>query len=169
MKDQDREVLCLEKFKASRFLEDGKHYLSIGEIELALDCFQKSIEIKPTAEAYTYLAWVISMKDDLDTAIDLCKEAHRLSPEHATPLNDIGNYLLQKGDLKDAIPWLEKAKSASQSETPHFPYINLGRVYSSLGLYAEAILEFKKALEFSPGHKEVQKVLKELEEIQNNA
>ncbi len=162
-------VLNLEAFKANRFLEDGKYHISQGDLAPAIECLKKSINALPNSEAYTYLAWVLSMEDDFDTAINLCKEAIKINPQIGTPWNDIGNYLIQKGDLEEAIPWLEKAKMASNYDTPHFPYINLGRVYSVLGRFEEAIREFKSALKISPGHHEVQKVLEELEEIQNNA
>lgn len=162
-------VLSLENFKSHRFIEDGKHHISMGDLDLAIDCFQKSIETLPTAEAYTYLGWVLSLKDELDIAIELCEKAIELNPNFANPVNDIGHYLIQKGKLEEAIPWLERAKKFPNYDTPHFPYINLGRIFSSMGMYKEALTEFKEALKLSPGHKEVQKVILELEEINHNA
>lgn len=160
-------VLNLEVFKSQKFLEDGKYHVSEGELDLAVESFQKSLDAKPTAEAYTLLAWVLSLKEDLDTAIELCKKAIALDPHFGNPYNDIGSYLIQKGQLEEALPWLEKAKGAENYETKHFPFINMGRIYTALGHYDEAIEQFKHALTISPGHKEIQKVLEELESINN--
>ena len=163
------EVLNLNRFRSERLIEDGKHHVSQGDLDLAIEHFQKSIELIPTAEAYTFLAWVLSLKGELDIAIELCEKAAKINPEYGNCFNDIGHYLIQKGKMDEAIPWLEKAKNTTQYDTPHFPFINLGRVYSALGHFEEALREFRKALELCPGHKEVQKVISELEEIQNNA
>lgn len=152
-------------FKSGKFLEDGKHHVSQGELDLAVESFQKSIESKPTAEAYTLLAWVLSLKDQLDLAIELCQKAIELDPDFGNPYNDIGSYLIQKGQLEEAIPWLEKAKSAANYDTKHFAYINMGRIYTTLGHFDDAIQQFRGALDISPGHKEIQKVLEELQSI----
>ncbi|MBK9295196.1 MAG: tetratricopeptide repeat protein [Oligoflexia bacterium] len=157
----------MDLFKSEKFLEDGKHHVSEGELDLAIESFQKSIESRPTAEAYTLLAWVLSLKEQFDLAIELCQKAIDLNPQFGNPYNDIGSYLIQKGKFEEAIPWLQKAKESLNYETKHFPYINMGRIYTTLGQYDDAIEQFKGALSISPGHKEIQKVLEELESINN--
>lgn len=163
------DVLSLEEYKAKQFLEDGKYHISMGDLDMAVESLKKSLNQRENPEALTYLAWVLSLKNETDAAIAFCKQAVILDPESGTALNDLGQYYIQKEDFNEAIVWLEKAKGAKYQDSPHFPYINLGRIYSDLGDFDSALREFKLALELSPGHKEIQKVLKELEEIQNNA
>ncbi len=169
MAEIELNVLSLEDYKSKQYLEDGKYHISQGELELALESFQRSVEQKPSCEALTYMGWVMGLKEDYDTAIDLCKRALKINPTYGLALNDIGHYFIQKNELGEAVTWLERAKNAVDLASPHFPHINLGRIYSALGDYSAAIVEFRSALKLCPGHKEIQKVLKELEEIENNA
>jgi Tfp pilus assembly protein PilF len=86
-----------------------------------------------------------------------------LDPEFGNPYNDIGVYLMQLERLDDAIPWLERAKSATRYEPRHFPYINLGRVYLSKGMIQKALEEFRGALKINPGDQELTQLVEELE------
>jgi Tfp pilus assembly protein PilF len=57
---------------------------------------------------------------------------------------------MQKGDLDEAEPWLERAKSAARYEPRHFPYLNLGRLHAARGDFARAAEEFRGALAENP-------------------
>jgi tetratricopeptide (TPR) repeat protein len=162
------EVLDLALYRAIQLVEDGKYKISMGDLDGAVELLERSIKFKPTAEGYTYLGWILSLKGQTDQAMGLCQKAITLDPEFGNPLNDMGSYLIQKDRLEEAIPWLEKAKVAKRYEPKHFPYINLGRIYSAQGKIEEAIVEFKQALEFAPGHQEIEKVLIQLENLKES-
>ena len=130
--------------------ERGTQRLMEGRVAEAIDLYEKSIHIKPTAEAYTYRGWAVSFLGDLDAAIEDCKKAIRIDPDFGNPYNDIGVYLMQQGRIDDAIPWFENAKNAKRYEPRHFPYLNLGRVYLAKGQSMRALDEFVKALEIRP-------------------
>jgi Tfp pilus assembly protein PilF len=100
--------------------------------------------------------------------MDLCKKAIVIDPDYGNPYNDLGSYLIKKDRLEEAIPWLEKAKTAKRYDARHFPHMNLGRVYSALGRTEEAIVEFNKALDYVPGHREVLNVLEQLKNFPQN-
>ncbi|MCC6277932.1 MAG: tetratricopeptide repeat protein [Oligoflexia bacterium] len=150
-------------------VEDGKHLISVGDLDGAVDAFQRAIELHPIADAYSYMGWVLSLKGQTDQAILLCKTAIELDPDFGNPYNDIGSYLIQKNQLEDAIPWLQKAKNARRYEPRHFPHINLGRIYSAQGRISDAISEFRQALTYAPEHQEIQKVLEQLEKLQDSS
>ncbi len=122
-----------------------------GEIDRAIQAYTESIRICPTAEAYTFRGWAYRFQDRLDDAIEECKKAIAVDPGFGNPYNDIGAYLFHKGELDEAIPWLEKAKQAPRYEPRHFPFMNLGRVYAAKGMIIQAIREFERALEICPG------------------
>src|SRR5688572_15741025 len=103
------QVYKFSKFRSRQLTEDGKHQISIGDFDCAIETFRKSLEIEPSAEAYTYLGWVLSLKGQIDEAIEHCEKAIALDPDYGNPYNDIGSYLIQKNKLDEAIPWLEKA------------------------------------------------------------
>jgi len=69
---------------------------------------------------------------------------------------------MQKGQLDEAIPWLERAKLAKRYEPRHFPYSNLGSIYERKGRWREAMREYKEALRFEPHHQPALKAVARL-------
>jgi Tfp pilus assembly protein PilF len=133
-----------------------------GELEEAIRLYRESIAICPTAEAHTFLGWTYSFQQRLDEAIEECHKAIATDPDFGNPYNDIGVYLMQKGDLEGAIPWLEKAKRAPRYEPRQFPYMNLGRVYLRRGQWNEALRELEAGVRAVPADPDIRKMLHEL-------
>ncbi len=121
-----------------------------GELADAMILYKRSIDIHPTAEAYTFLGWTYSMLRRYDEAIEACHQAIATDPTFGNPYNDIGAYLIELGRWDEAIPWLQKATKAPRYEAPQFPHMNLGRVYEELGDYQAAITSYDRALEIAP-------------------
>lgn len=121
-----------------------------GQLEEAIARYSSSIDVFPTAEAYTFRGWAKSFLGQIDEAIDDCKKAIAVDPDFGNPYNDIGSYLVRQGKLTDAVPWLEKAKKAPRYEPRHFPYLNLGRIYWAQGLVIRALSEFEQAVSLRP-------------------
>ena len=126
-----------------------RHHLN-RDLKRAVELYTESIEVYPTAEAYTYRGWAFSGMGRVDDAIAECRNAIEVDPEFGNPYNDIGAYLIEKGQLDDAVGWLEKAKHAERYEPRHFPFMNLGRIYAARGMVKRAIEEFEGALERCP-------------------
>ncbi len=90
-------------------------------------------------------------RGDLRAAVELYRRSiATCDPDFGNPYNDIGAYLIGKGALDDAVPWLERAKRAARYEPRHFPYLNLGRVYLAKGDLPQALREFNEALKIHP-------------------
>jgi Tfp pilus assembly protein PilF len=141
-----------EDERARELWELGTKRLSDGQVEDALELFEQSIAVKPTAEGHTFRGWALSYLGRLDEATEECKQAIQLDPDFGNPYNDIGVYLMKKGQLDQAMPWLEQAKLAKRYEPRHFPYSNLGSIYECKGLWREAMREYKGALHYEPHH-----------------
>ena len=141
-----------EDERARELWELGTKRLSDGQVEEAIELFEQSIAVKPTAEGHTFRGWALSYLGRLDEATEECKQAIQLDPDFGNPYNDIGVYLMQKGQLDQAMPWLEQAKLAKRYEPRHFPYSNLGSIYECKGLWREAMREYKGALHYEPHH-----------------
>ncbi|MBI2935401.1 MAG: tetratricopeptide repeat protein [Chloroflexi bacterium] len=131
---------------ADSLFREGFEAQMTGELERALRLYRESIEACPTAEAYTYLGWTFSFMGRLDDAIALCREATLLDPEYGNPYNDIGAYLIEKGELDEAIEWLQKAIQAKRYDSYCFPWMNLGRIWERKGRWQEAIRCYRQAL-----------------------
>lgn len=121
-----------------------------GEVERAIALYTKSIEILPTAEAFTFRGWARSFEKDYASAIEDCHRAIDLDPEFGNPYNDIGAYCLEQGEPDDAIPWLRMALKAKRYESYCFPHFNLGRVFEAKGQLEQALEHFRKAIEENP-------------------
>jgi tetratricopeptide (TPR) repeat protein len=123
-----------------------------GDLDEAISLYRKSIEAYPTAEAHTFLGWTYSFQGRYEDAIEECKRAIEVDPDFGNPYNDIGAYLVNLGQLDEAIPWLEKAIVAPRYEAYHYPHCNLGRIYMAKGMLKKALEEFEKALAIQPDY-----------------
>ena len=118
-----------------------------GHLEKAVELYKKSIESFATSEAHTFLGWTYSFRGWLDEAIEECYKAIEADPDFGNPYNDIGAYLIEKGQLDEAVPWLEKAINAKRYDSYCFPHMNLGRIWERKGLWYQAVESYKQALE----------------------
>jgi tetratricopeptide (TPR) repeat protein len=133
--------------------------------EEALKLYDRSLAIRPTAEAYTYKGWTLSQMGAHQRAIEEAEKAIRLDPEFGNPYNDIGVYLIELEREDEAITYLEQAKRAKRYCCYQFPYFNLGRIYLKKKLYEKAREEFKKSLEIDPDYEPAHQGLELLKEL----
>jgi Tfp pilus assembly protein PilF len=150
------------RLEAARLWREGCHRLEAGDVEGAIALYTRSIETYPTAEGYTFRGWAMSFQGRLDEAISECRRAIEVDPTFGNPYNDIGCYLMQQNQLDEALVWLERAKRAPRYESPHFPYLNAGRIYIAKEMYSAALKEFERALQLSPGDRMAQAAVQAL-------
>jgi len=117
-----------------------------GEIECAIMEYKNSIQIFPTAKAYTFLGWAYSLSGDFEMAIDECRKAIEIEPSFSSAYNDIGIYFINLNRLDEALVWLEKAASLQDESSKHLSYFNLGKIYDKKGEWLKALLYYNKAL-----------------------
>lgn len=139
---------------AVRLLQEAYQHQMNKELEEAVELYQRSLAAYPTAEAYTFLGWTYSWMGRIDDAIAECHKAIAVDPTFGNPYNDIGSYLMAKGQIDQAIPWFERALEAPRYESYCYPHMNLGRVYEARRDWLRAKEEYRKALaensEYSP-------------------
>ena len=145
--------------KAEQLYNTGYLLTLFGRYEEAIRLFEKSLEIQPTAEAYTYTGWTYSHIGDHKRAIEEAEKAIRLDPDFGNPYNDIGVYLIELGREEEAIPYLEKAMRAKRYCCYQFPHFNMGRIYIKKKMYEKAREEFKKSLGIDPDYAPAQEGL----------
>ncbi|MGH9944488.1 MAG: tetratricopeptide repeat protein, partial [Pyrinomonadaceae bacterium] len=129
----------------------------------AIELYRRSIAVSPTAEAHTFLGWVYSFQQRYDEAIDECLVAIHLDPAFGNPYNDIGSYLIAKGDLYNCVRWFRRALSAPRYESYAFPHFNLGRIYEQRGRLLEAARHYGLALEEQPDFTQAAKALRRVQ------
>jgi len=148
--------------RATELWRAAYRYQMEGNLDRAIEHYQRSIAVRPTAEAHTFLGWSMSFQGRLAEATTECLRAIELDPDFGNPYNDIGVYLMQQGKLDEAILWLGKAKQARRYEPRQFPFMNLGRVYLKQGRWWDALREFEGAVQAAPRDVDAAKTLHQL-------
>ena len=153
--------------RAWEVLQDAYQAQMEGDYDRAVELYQSSLELFPTAEAHTFLGWTYHFQGKLEEAIAECKRAIEIDPEFGNPYNDIGAYLIEMGRFEEAIPWLERATEARRYEPRHFPHYNLGRAYLGKEMYARAMRCFQEALQVEPRYSQARQALESLRRMVN--
>jgi Tfp pilus assembly protein PilF len=148
---------------AKDYFEKGFVLQNNGHLDRAAHFYRRSIEFFPSAKAYTFLGWVLSLKGLYDDAIEKCKQAIDLDPDFGNPYNDIGAYLIKQNKYDEAAIWLKKALGAPDYENYCYPYLNLGRVYEFKGKWDEALSWYKKALQENKNYQPAEQALEDLQ------
>ena len=140
------------KREALLFFQQAYEAQMRGELDEAADLYKQSIAAYPTAEAHTFLGWTYSFMGMSDEAIQECHQAIEVDPDFGNPYNDIGAYLIEKGDHYGAIPWLKRAIDSPRYEAYFYPHFNLGRVYEEKGKFFDALNQYKTAIDLNPDY-----------------
>src|SRR6188474_1050328 len=157
----------IAKYQAKESFQEAYEAQLAQIFETAIVLYRRSIETFPTAEAHTFLGWVYSFQDRYDDAIEECLEAIRVDETLGNPYNDIGSYLLAKGDAYSSVRWFKRALYAPRYESYAFPHFNLGRTYEARKKYLEAARHYGKALEQQPGFTEAASGLHRMQALLN--
>lgn len=151
------------KREAAEHFEAGYKAQNEGDLKEAIKLYKRSIEILPTAEAHTFLGWAYSFEQRYDEAIAECLTAIAIDPEFGNPYNDIGSYLIAKGNFYDCVRWFKLAMKAPRYEARAYPYFNLARVYEKRGNLLEAAKNYGLALKEQPNYAAAYKELRRLQ------
>lgn len=164
-REGDADIVSLEDHRHGRAveaIENGHRLVAAGDLPAALKAFEESAALEESADALTFQAWMHSLMGDVDRAERLCLRAIRLDPDFGNPYNDIGTFRLQRRDVTAAIQWFERAKRARRYEPRHFPFVNLGKLYLSLGMPDKALAEFEGALAHAPANPDLRTTVDQL-------
>jgi tetratricopeptide (TPR) repeat protein len=137
---------------AAELFERAQELQMAGDLEAALELYTRSIELHPTAEAYTFRGWTHGCRGELDAAIADCHRAIETDPDLGNPYNDIGAYLIQLGRSDEAVPWLLRAITAPRYEARAHPWANLARIEERRGRWSVALGHFHRALAENAGY-----------------
>src|SRR5258708_14045908 len=156
-----------KRYEANELFHEAYEAQLAHDYERAIELYKRSIETYPTAEAHTFLGWVYSFQERYDEAIAECLEAIRVDETLGNPYNDIGSYLLAKGDTYRSVRWFKRALLAPRYDSYAFPHFNLGRIYETRKKYLEAARHYGKALEQQPGFSEAASGLHRMQALLN--
>jgi len=124
-----------------------------GTLDLAIEAYQKALEIRPEfPDALTNLGNIYYHLDEVQKAKECYQKSVLFEPDHVAANFNMGNILEEEGNLLPAISYYEKALATD----PLFAdaHFNLGLVYEKLQLKRRARLHWKKFIELKPDSEE---------------
>ncbi|MGI8494069.1 MAG: tetratricopeptide repeat protein [Pyrinomonadaceae bacterium] len=133
----------------------------------AIKLYKESIKIFPTAEAYTFLGWTYSFQGEYDLAIAECVAAISVDETFGNPYNDIGSYLIAKGNYFDCVKWFKKAIAAPRYDARAYPHYNLAVVYEKRRNFLAAAKHYGLAIKEQPNYTQAYRALRKLQEKLN--
>lgn len=163
----EQEIKNPAKREAVTLFNDAYAAQMEKDYETAIKLYKKSIDVFPTAEAYTFLGWTYSFQGEYDLAITECLAAIAVDETFGNPYNDIGSYLIAKGNYYDCVRWFKKAIDAPRYDARAFPHFNLATVYEKRGKFLEAARHYGLALDEQPNYVQAYKALRKLQERLN--
>jgi len=122
-----------------------------GQVDAALERFQKALEIKPNyVDARSNLGAALFQKGRVDDAVAQYQKTLEINPNYAQANYNLGLALFQEGRLNDAIAQYKKAVKIN----PYYPqaHNNLGNALLQKGQVDQALEQFEKALEINPNY-----------------
>lgn len=144
------------------FVHRGHFFIAQKNYEEARSQFYKARNYKETAEVLTLLGWTYSLLEDIPKAKAYCLKAIQIDSQYGPAYNDMGNYILNEGNIRESLRWFELAKRAHNYQNREYPYINAGRAYILLKQYEDGLREFSLALTLAPHHEELHETIKKL-------
>lgn len=144
------------------FFSQATLFGEMGNIEAAEASYRKVIDLEPeNATAYNNLGYLLAQKGlRLDEAEQLVRKALELQPGAGFILDSLGWISYQKGNLDEAVTYLEQAKERSAPD-PEI-YDHLGEVYRKQGKAEAAAGYFEKAVRLDPERTDIRKKMDEL-------
>ncbi len=121
-----------------------------GEFEDAAECYIRSIETHPTAEAHNYLGKVLFQLGEIEAAIEESKIATGLDPKMSDAWNDLGAYYLEKRKIAEAEKCFLKSIKIKDGLTKETSHYNLARLYMQKGMMLRATDELSIAIKTNP-------------------
>lgn len=159
----EQEITNPAKRRAVELFNRAFEAQQAADYDEAIRLYRKSIEIFPTAEAFTFLGWTYSFQGDYDRAIAECLAAIAVDANFGNPYNDIGSYLIAKGNFYDCVRWFKLAIKAVRYEARAYPHFNLAFVYEKRGKLLEAARHYGLALEEQSNYLQAYNALRKLQ------
>lgn len=165
-------ILSFNKSQLKNFqklLHQGHELITLKKYDQALFSLEQARYIDETAEVLTLIGWCYSLMNKVNKAKKYCLKAIEVDPDYGPSYNDLGTYLMNEGDLKEALRWFDLAKNAPIYQNKEYPYINSGRVFLMQKKYRRALLEFKEARKRAPFAKNLLDTISKIESLLKDA
>jgi len=131
----------------------GVCYKATGQLELAVQSFNRAVEIKSDfADAHYNLGLTLQELNQLDDAVKCYLKTLTIKPDYAEAYNNLGVTFKDLDQLDEAVKCYEKALIIK----PDYPeaHNNLGNALKNLGRASKAVECFERMLTIDPDNAE---------------
>lgn len=123
-------------------------YMREGQIKVAVEKVRRAIAFDDSyGPAHHVHALLMARLGEEDKARESFARAVRLDADNADLANNYGGFLCSQGEYERAQAMFRRAYSDPLYETPGFALANSGRCYHDAGQSAEALAQFRRALD----------------------
>ncbi|MDM4015017.1 tetratricopeptide repeat protein [Roseiconus lacunae] len=120
-----------------------------GDLETALPCFERAIELQPNSATYRYNhGLLLSNLERTGEAIDAYRAALAIEPDMLEALNNLGNCLVLEEQTDEAAEHFREVAERFPDEA--IVQFNFANVLEDIGDYKACIAAFEKAIELEP-------------------
>ncbi|MDJ0553842.1 MAG: tetratricopeptide repeat protein [Microcoleaceae cyanobacterium MO_207.B10] len=128
----------LQELDAEIYLKEGEKAAQKENLELAVNNFQKAIEIEPDQplEVYKSLSHFLVEIERVEKAIAVLKSTIDRFPEDASIYLKLGNILVKKGETEAALKYYRQAININPNQPP--------RIYRALNIQAFRVLKLEE-------------------------
>jgi len=132
----------------------GVCYKAVGQLEMAVGCFEKAIAIKPDfTDAHYNLGLTLQELNQLDAAVKSYEVTLELQKNYIKAYNNLGIIYKELGQMEDAVKSFEQAIALQPDYAE--AHNNLGTTLEEMGQLDEAVNCYEKALGIHPDYVEV--------------
>lgn len=156
--DVHKEIVSLHSETAAADMLAGEALDALGDVSGATDKFRAAILANPKEpNAHFGLGYLFWAQGQWKEAASEFQEEIQVNPHHLIAPVYLADAWVQQEDFDRALPLLNDLMSLQLSEW--LPHKDLGMVHAHSGRAADAIREFKVALQFNPADAETRRQL----------
>lgn len=145
--------------RARSLWKEGAELHIEGDYQAAIERYAEALRLHPTARLYTYLARSLARLGRYAQAVDQCRKAVALDAAYGNAYNELGTYLIELGQPREAIYWLRRALRLPGLCCPDVSYYQLGRALLMQARVEEAVQAFEAALAVRPHYRPARRLL----------
>ncbi|KAF9583718.1 hypothetical protein BGW38_008776, partial [Lunasporangiospora selenospora] len=100
--------------EAQEYMEEGVSFLNNDMIPMAMSCFQRSLNVRPTAAAHYNMGIGYFQLGDFQSSIKAFQESLKLAPHHADVHTNLATaHIKHDGNMAEALRHLQAAANIS--------------------------------------------------------
>ena len=142
-------AIAKQRAQADSYYELAQTYLGAESYDAAERAIRRALRLRPREPRYFEL---LALTYQVRNRFDLAEDAYRQAlQQRKPPPSVVVNYstlLLLRSRPGEALDLAQRALQDPGYDQPAFAHVNMGLAYSQQGQYAQAVVQFRRALNY---------------------